>query len=81
MTSFFAWNMCGFNKPRKHGVLRKWVQTEKPLFGCLLETRVQESKKQEIVKAALPGWKSIANYDYHHLGRIWFCWGPGVTIT
>lgn len=81
MTSFVAWKMCGFNKPRKHLVVRKWVQSEKPLFGCLIETRVQECNSKEVMKSALPGWNTIMNYDYHRLGRIWFCWGPGVTIT
>lgn len=81
MTTFFSWNMRGFNKPRKHWVLKKWIQVEKPLFGCLLETRVQEGNYQEIVTTALPGWKSIANYEHHRLGRIWFCWKPEVTIT
>ncbi|KAG5375248.1 hypothetical protein IGI04_039844 [Brassica rapa subsp. trilocularis] len=44
MTSFFAWNMHGFNMPRKHE-------------------------------------NSIANYEYHHLGRIWFCWSDQVIVT
>lgn len=52
MTSFFAWNICGFNKPHKHLVLKKWVRDEKLLFVCLLKTRGQESKCQEIVKVA-----------------------------
>lgn len=81
MTSFFSWNMRGFNKPRKHWVLKKWIQDKKPLFGCILETRVQECNHEKIVKAALPGWNSITNYDHHRLRRIWFCWGPGVTVT
>ncbi|KAF8075646.1 hypothetical protein N665_1074s0002 [Sinapis alba] len=70
MTSFFSWNMRVFKKPHKHLVVRKWIQSEKPLFVFLIETRVQESKCKEILKSALPGWNSITNYDYHRLGCI-----------
>ena len=81
MTSFFAWNMHMFNMPHKHEVLRKWIHSENPTFGCLLETRVQHDKFHSIVTDALPGWNSIANYEYHHLGRIWFCWSDQVIVT
>lgn len=81
MTSFFAWNMRGFNMSRKHGVVRSWVQSEKPLFGCLVETRVRQKNHLKCMKAALPGWNSVKNYDYHRLGRIWFCWSDKVSVT
>lgn len=73
MTSFFAWNMRGFNKPRKHEALKKWVMETKLNFGCLLETRVSHVELPSIMQSCLPGWKVINNYDHHRLGRIWFC--------
>ena len=81
MTSFYAWNMRGFNMPCKHIALRSWVQAEKPLFGCLLETRVQEGNHQRCMLAALPQWSSLTNYAYHPLGRIWVCWSNQVVVT
>lgn len=81
MTSFFSWNMRGFNMSRKHRTLKSWIQTEKPLFGCLMETRVQEGNHQKCMDAALPSWSSITNYGYHPLGRIWFCWSDSVDVT
>lgn len=81
MTSFFAWNMRGFNMSRKHGAVRNWVHAEKPLFGCLLETRLREENCNKCMKAALPGWTAITNYDHHHLGRIWLCWSDKVVVT
>lgn len=54
---------------------------EKPSFGCLVETRVQESNDQRCMNAAMPTWSSLANYGYHHLGRIWFCWDESVVAT
>ena len=81
MTSFFSWNMRGFNMSRKHRALKSWIQTEKPLFGCLLETRVRKGNHQKCLDAAMPSWNSITNYGYHQLGRIWFCWSDGVVVT
>ena len=81
MTFLFAWNMCVFNLPRKHRALKAWLQVEKPSFGCLVETRVQESNHQWCMSAAMPGWKSLTNYNYHPLGRIWVCWSDQVIVT
>ena len=81
MTSLIAWNMRGFNLPRKHRALKAWLQVEKPSFGCLVETRVQESNHQWCMSAAMPGWKSLTNYNYHPLGRIWVCWSDQVIVT
>ena len=81
MTSFFAWNMRGFNLPRKHRALKSWLQEEKPSYGCLVETRVQESNHQWCMNVAMPGWNSLTNYEYHPLGRIWFCWTDEVVVT
>ena len=67
--------------PRKHREVRRWVQAEKFYFGCLLETRVQHEKYGECMASALPEWASLANYDYHPLGRIWFCWSDKVIVT
>ena len=81
MKSFFTWNMRGFNMSRKHRAVKSWVQAEKPLFGCFLETRVKQENHEKCLKAALPGWKAITNYEYHRLGRVWFCWSDRVVVT
>lgn len=81
MTSFFAWNMRGFNMPRKQTVVQNWIQAFKPCFGCFLETRVQESNSGPVLNNVVPGWSSLTNYDHHRLGRIWVCWSADVVIT
>lgn len=81
MTSFFTWNMRGFNLPRKHVVLKNWVRREKLCFGSITETRVQQTNHDGVMKSALPGWKSITNYEYNRLGRIWFVWNDEVEFT
>lgn len=81
MTSLFAWNMREFNMARKHNALRTWIPKEKPLFGCLVETRVQKRNHQKCMSVAMPHWNSLTNYEYHPLGRIWVCWSEGVVVT
>ncbi|KAG2267039.1 hypothetical protein Bca52824_074118 [Brassica carinata] len=50
MTGFF-WNVRGFNKSSKHGVVKDWILSKDLKFGCLLETRVKESKPKHIVSS------------------------------
>ena len=69
MTGFF-WNMRGFNKSSKHKVVRSWIQNKELQFGCLLETRVKESKAIQIVSTVVPGWSFLNNYEYSQKGRI-----------
>ena len=78
---FFAWNMRGFNMSRKHEAVRSWIQVEKPSFGCLIKTRVQQENHIKRMEVALPGWSSLTNYEHHRLGRIWFCWSNRVVVT
>ncbi|KAF8072336.1 hypothetical protein N665_1125s0004 [Sinapis alba] len=73
--------MRGFNKISKHGVVRDWVRNQSLQFGSLIETRVQENKAERIVNSAFHNWSYMANYEHHHLGRIWVVWGPSVRIT
>ena len=81
MTSFFAWNIRGFNMPCKHRAVRSWIQSEKPRFGCLVETRVREEKLTKCMDAAMPHWQVITNYEHHQLGRIWFCWSSEEVVV
>jgi hypothetical protein len=41
---------------------------------CLIETRVKESKADEIRSFIVLDWDYAFNYDKHFLGRIWICW-------
>ncbi|KAH0872153.1 LOW QUALITY PROTEIN: hypothetical protein HID58_069515, partial [Brassica napus] len=77
MSSIFAWNMRGFNKPRKQ---RYWVRAAKLSFGCLQETRVKEENFKKIFDATFPGWSCLNNYSNHRLCRIWVCWSDDVEV-
>lgn len=71
MASFF-WNVRGFNKYLKHSIVEEWVRSNNMSFGCILETRVKESKSEAILKKVFRGWSYITNYEYSRGGRIWF---------
>ena len=51
MKSFFACNMRGFNMSRKNQTVHHWIMKEKPLFGCLLETRARQENHSKYMKA------------------------------
>ncbi|KAF2590188.1 hypothetical protein F2Q70_00039696 [Brassica cretica] len=81
MTSIFAWNMRGFNQPRKKNADRFWVKEAKLRLGCWVETRVQEKSFQQVFSDTFPGWHYLHNYSHHRLGRIWVCWSGDVEIV
>ncbi|KAH0936459.1 hypothetical protein HID58_013576, partial [Brassica napus] len=81
MISIFAWNTRGFNKMRKHKAFHSWIQSARPSFGCLVETRVQEVNSISILNSALPNWNFLNNYDHHRLGKIWVCWDDNVSVS
>ncbi|KAH0872433.1 hypothetical protein HID58_069795 [Brassica napus] len=81
MTSIFAWNMHGFNQPRKHNAVKYWIKEAKLRLGCLVETRVQEENFQQIFSATFQGWQYLHDYSHHRLGRIWVCWSEDVEVV
>ena len=50
-------------------------------FGCILETRVKESKAGRILNSVFRDWSSITNYEYSNGGRIWVVWKDSVRMT
>ena len=80
MSGFF-WNVRGLNKSSKHSIIRQWVLQGGMQFGCLLETKVKESKAPKIFSIIFQGWSLISNYGAHRLGRIWVVWRDDVRVT
>lgn len=80
MGSFF-WNVRGFNKTLKHSIVSDWVSNKELKFGCIIETRVKESKASKILSSVFRDWSSIMNYEESQGGRIWFLWRDTVCIT
>ena len=80
MASFF-WNVRGFNKVLKHSVVIEWLKNKDLKFGCILETRVKESKAERILGSLFRDWSSITNYEDSQGGRIWLLWRDLVRMT
>lgn len=79
MSGFF-WNIRGFNKSKKQKVMKEWVQSNLFQFGCILETKVKESRALEVASRVVPGWNLLSNYELSRLGRIWVLWGPNISV-
>lgn len=77
----FCWNVRGFNQKIKRQNFKKWLRQSQPLFGSLIETRVQVAKSHRIIKSTFPGWKFATNYESAELGRIWVVWDPSISIS
>ena len=77
----FLWNIRGFNKQEKQAVVRDWMRSRKFDFGCLIETKVKESRAEEIIKSVFKDWSVMTNYEDHRLRRIWLVWGGNVRVT
>lgn len=80
MAEFF-WNIRGFNKSIKHGVVKNWIKDQSILFGCIIETRVKEKKTEKIVEEVFHGWSFMSNYEFNLLGRMWIVWRSEVRMT
>ena len=50
-------------------------------FGCLIETKVKESRAEGIMKSVFQDWSFMSNYEDHRLGRLWFVWKSNVRVT
>ena len=50
-------------------------------FGCILETRVKESKVEKVLNTVFRDWSYMNNYEYSQGGRIWLVWREAVCMT
>lgn len=80
MRSFF-WNVRGFNKDLKHSVVKDWVRKNNLEFGCIIETRVKESKAKSIIEKVFGDWSYMTNYECSVGGKIWLVWKDSVCMT
>lgn len=50
-------------------------------FGCLIETRVKESKAQRLSNILFKDWSVMTNYECNRRGRIWVIWKKNVRLS
>ncbi|XP_019087344.1 PREDICTED: uncharacterized protein LOC109127245 [Camelina sativa] len=61
--------------------VRDWVKRGNFQFGCILETRVKETKAAAILASVFPDWSYLTNYTFNRRGRIWVVWNSSVRLT
>ena len=69
-----VWNVRGLNHPLKQKEVVNRINKLQVCIVCLLETRVKENKKQEIVDKWFAGWRLLQNYSHALNGQIWLLW-------
>lgn len=77
----FCWNIRGFNDKIKRRGFRKWMRSNNPIFGGLVETHVSSLKAPSIIGRAFSGWQYECNYEFSDLGKIWVIWHPSVRVS
>lgn len=70
----FFWNVRGLNDPDKHIPFVRWLSSQRPLFGALLETHIKEPFLNPILTKLCPGWKHLSNHNSDPDGRIIMIW-------
>lgn len=68
------WNVYGLNDQDKHQPFTKWLSTNQPQFGAILETHIKEPTLNQVMLGACPGWKFTSNHDTDKGGRIIVIW-------
>lgn len=69
-----TWNIRGFHLPLKHKGVSSLLRKQKiDIFG-LLETKLNSSKVQHIMRTNFPGWSQVNNFHSHNGGRILVIW-------
>ena len=77
----FCWNVRGFNDKIKRRGFRKWMRSNNPIFGGLVETHVSSVKAPSIIGRTFSGWRYDCNYEFSDLGKICVIWNPSVTVS
>ena len=77
----FCWNIRGFNDKIKRRGFKKWLRSNNPIFGGLVETHVNSVKASLLINKAFPGWHFDCNYEFSDLGKVWVLWHPSVSVS
>ena len=76
----FFWNVRGLNLPDKHRPFVSWLNTNKPLFGAILETHIKQPSLSPIISTLCPNWNFTSNHASDPDGRIILIWRSTLTV-
>lgn len=60
--------------------VRQFMIKNKVSFMCLLETRVKQGKKEEVLEK-ICNWECLDNYKHSPNGRIWVVWDKQIVTV
>lgn len=58
----FCWNIRNLNGNTQQSDVQRWMSTNRPLFGVLLEAHVKQDILNSLVISTFSGW----NFDSNH---------------
>ena len=76
MDSILSWNVRGMNAPNKQEDIYLFLQRHRVGLIGFLETKVQNSKIDDVMHRVCPNWTWIHNATTEERGRIILSWHP-----
>ncbi|VVB06412.1 unnamed protein product [Arabis nemorensis] len=78
----FSWNVRGLNSDARKLSIKRWITTNRPIIGGLLETRVQQQNLVSMISQIAPGWRFTTNHSLEaDNGRIVIIWEPFLSVV
>lgn len=81
MSNSFFWNLRGLNDPAKHRIFSDWLYSNRPIFGVLLETHINELSIPGLMSTLCKDWHYLSNHHSDEDGRIVLIWRDPVKVT
>lgn len=77
----FSWNVRDLNGKTRKLDVQRWIRTNRPSIGSLLETRVKQENLDSLIMATFPGWSFDSNHSLEaNNGRIVVIWNPMLSV-
>lgn len=77
----FCWNVRGLNGDTRQIDVPRWIRTNRPSIGGLLETRVKQENLNALMAHSFPEWKFDSNHSTEaENGRIVVIWNPALSV-
>ena len=77
----FCWNVRGLNGDTRQKDVPRWIRTNRPSIGGLLETRVKQENLNALMAHSFPEWKFDSNHSTEaENGRIVVIWNPALSV-
>lgn len=70
----------GINDPAKHRPFLSWLNTNKPLFGAILESHIKQLLLSSTLSSLCPNWKFTSNHLSDPDGRIILIWRDSLNV-